>query len=150
MKVDQCCKRNVVVVDTASDVRAAAALMRQHHVGFLVVLDENNERRVPVGVITDRDIVVQIDANDVDPKSVKIGEVMTRNPIIATETKELTELVQAMRIAGVRRAPVVDATGVLTGVIAVDDAINLIAGLLCDVAGAIRNEQRIERQARAS
>jgi CBS domain-containing protein len=149
MKVGQYCKRGVVTINATASIADAARLMREHHVGFLVVLDESTTRNAPVGVLTDRDIVIQIDARDVDTRSLRVGEVMTRDPIIAKEHDDLSDLLPAMRLAGIRRVPVTDASGALTGIIAVDDVIELITGLLCDISGSIRNEQRIERRMRA-
>jgi predicted transcriptional regulator len=150
MKVHQHCTRGAISVDVDAGVVEAAKLMRAHHVGFLCVLDAKQSTRAPVGVITDRDIVVQIDALEIDPKSVKVGDVMTRNPIVSEENENLLDVVGAMRLAGVRRTPVVDAAGALTGVLAVDDVIDAVSGMLCDIAGTIRNEQRFEKRTRSS
>lgn len=73
---------------------------------------------------------------------------MTRQPLIASEVDDLSEVLQAMRLAGIRRVPVVDVRGSLTGIIAIDDAVDHITGLLCDITGSIQNEQRQEWRAR--
>ena|SRR5437868_11487385 len=148
MKIGQHCKRCVISVRPAVDVVEAAKVMRDQHVGFLVVCAEVDKRDKPVGVLTDRDIVLQMTANDVSARSVLVENVMTPHPLMATETDELDEVLQAMRLAGVRRVPVVDAGGALIGIFAVDDAIDLLSGLLGDVAGSIKSEQRQERLAR--
>jgi CBS domain-containing protein len=122
--------------------------MREAHVGFLVVHSPDDALRRPVGVLTDRDIVLQIIARDVEPKSVTVGDVMTRQPLVANEADDLTDLLQAMRLAGIRRVPVVDERGALTGIMALDDAIALVTGLLCEISGSIRSEQRQEWRAR--
>ena len=87
--------------------------MRTQHVGFLVVARRRNTLRKPVGVLTDRDIVIQIDARGADPRSLRVGEVMTSNLVIASEHDDLNELIQALRLGGIRRAPVVDTSGAL-------------------------------------
>jgi CBS domain-containing protein len=148
MKVGEHCKRQVVSVSSAADVTAAARLMREAHVGFLVVHGQGDELRKPVGVLTDRDIVLQIIAKDVEPKSVTVADIMTRQPLVASEADDLTDLLQAMRLAGIRRVPVVDARGALTGIMALDDAIDLVTGLLCEISGSIKSEQRQEWRAR--
>src|SRR4051794_16578925 len=127
MNVGQHCTRNVVVVDTSADIVTAVKLMRTHHVGFLVVLDAQNTQRIPVGVITDRDVVIQVYAKEVDPKTVKVGDVMTRNPVVAPEQADLTELVKTMQSSGIRRVPLVNVDGAVTGVIALDDVIEWLA-----------------------
>lgn len=150
MNVGQYCRCNVISIRASADVAEAAKLMRDEHVGFLVVFNEGDEIRKPVGVITDRDIVLQVTARDVKGHDVTVGDVMTRQPLIAREQDEFTDLLQAMRLAGIRRVPVVDSRGALTGVIATDDAIDLITGLLCDITGAIKHEQRQEWRTRAA
>jgi CBS domain-containing protein len=124
--------------------------MRDEHVGFLVVLDEGDPIRRPLGVVTDRDVVLQVCAREIDPHAVTAADIMSRQPLVATETDDLNEVLQAMRIAGFRRVPVLTSAGALTGVIAIDDAIDVVAGLLCDISGSIRNEQRQERRLRSA
>ena len=90
----------------------------------------------------------QVTAKDVSPGSVTVADVMTRQPLMASETDELGELLQAMRLAGIRRVPVVDVRGSLIGIIALDDAIDVVTVLWCDMAGSIKSEQRQEWRAR--
>ena len=149
MKVGEHCKRAVVSIRASADVSEAAKLMRKEHVGFLVVYREGDELLKPIGVLTDRDLVLAVMAREIDPKSVTVQDVMTGQPLIARETDELTDLVQATRIAGIRRVPVVDNLGALVGIIAIDDVIALVTGLMCDITGSIRSEQRQEWRARA-
>jgi CBS domain-containing protein len=149
MKVGQHCKRRVVCINSAADIVQAAKMMRDDHVGFLVVYEPGDDLRRPIGVLTDRDIVLEVLAKDVDPHAITIRDAMTRQPLIATEQDELGDALQAMRMAGIRRVPVVDTRGALTGVFALDDGINLVTGLLCDISGSIQSEQRQEWRARA-
>lgn len=144
MKVGEYCKHAVVSIHASADPVDAAKLMRDEHIGFLVVYRDDDELRKPVGVLTDRDLVLGVMARDVNPHSLSVGDVMTRQPLIANETDEFQDLLQAMRLAGVRRVPVVDVRGTLTGVIAIDDAIDVITGLMCEIAGSIKSEQRQE------
>jgi Mg/Co/Ni transporter MgtE len=75
---------------------------------------------------------------------------MTRHPLVARETEELGDVLQAMRTAGIRRVPVADTRGALVGVVAIDDAFDVITGFMCDITGLVKNEQRQERRARAN
>jgi Mg/Co/Ni transporter MgtE len=100
-------------------------------------------------VLTDRDLVLGVMAREVDPHSVTVEDVMTRKPLIANDSDELSDMLQAMRMTGVRRVPVVDTRGALIGVMAIDDAIDVITGLMCDIAGSIKSGQRQEWRARA-
>jgi predicted transcriptional regulator len=144
MKVDQYCKHGVIAIADEADIVDAARLMREQHVGFLVVFREGDPMRKPVGVLTDRDIVLQVTAREVDPHTVTVGDVMTQQPVVARADDDLGELIHGMQLAGIRRAPVVDARGALKGVIAVDDVIDVVAGLLGHIAGSIRVEQKHE------
>lgn len=148
MNIGQVCKHMVISIPDTSDIVEAAQLMRDQHVGFLVVFKEGDEWKRPIGVLTDRDIALEVVAREVAPRQVTARDVMTPDPVIASENDDLSELLQGMRIAGIRRAPVVDARGTLTGVIAIDDAIDLVTGFLCDISGSIKSEQRQEWRAR--
>ena len=148
MRIGEICKRNVISIGARVDVVEAAKLMRDKHVGFLVVIRESDEIRRPVGVLTDRDIVLEVIAGDVSPRSVTVEDVMSRQPLVAREDDDLSEVLQAMRVGGIRRVPVVDMRGSLSGIAAIDDAVDFITGLLCDVSGSIKNEQRQEWRTR--
>lgn len=150
MNVGTLCRREVVTVDAAEGLAQAAQLMRQRHVGFLVVVESNpanTDLRV-VGVLTDRDIVTAVVAKEADARTLKVGDVMTRNPLLASESGSLDATLRHMREVGVRRVPVMGVRDQLTGILSLDDVLDSMAGLLGDVAGAIRNEQRSERTAR--
>lgn len=148
MKVGQYCKRPVVSISEKAEVLEAARLMRDRHIGFIVVIDEDDPLRKPSGVLTDRDLVLQVMAREVDPRDLVVKDVMTRQPMTASESDDVGDLMQGLRLAGIRRVPVVDTRGSLTGVIAVDDVVDLVAGLLGDIAGSVKNEQRREWSSR--
>lgn len=150
MKVGEYCKRAVVAIAASADAAEAAKLMRSAHVGFLIVHREGDELRKPAGVLTDRDLVLGIMARDIDPRAVTVDDVMSPQPLTANEADELGDMLQAMRLAGIRRVPVVDARGALTGIMAIDDALEVVAGLMCDIAGSIKSGQRQEWRSRAS
>jgi CBS domain-containing protein len=150
MKVGEYCKRAVVAIASSADAADAAKLMREEHVGFLIVHRAGDTLQRPVGVLTDRDLVLGVMARDVDPRSVTVDDVMTRQPLIANEADELTDMLQGMRLSGIRRVPVVDARGALVGIMAIDDAIDIITGLMCDIAGSIKSGQRHEWRTRVA
>ena len=152
MNAGSVCKRGVVIAAPTDDLIAAAHVMREKHVGYLIVSEKSDpmERgggRV-VGVLTDRDIVVAVLAQEVDAHALKVGDVMTRNPLLIEEAQSIEAVLCHMREAGVRRVPVVDRSGALTGVLSIDDVLERIADQLINIAGSIRNEQRMERAVR--
>jgi CBS domain-containing protein len=122
--------------------------MRTHHVGDLVVIEEQNGRRIPVGIVTDRDIVIEVLAKNINLDAVVIGDVMSFDLVTVQEEDDVFDTIERMRTKGVRRVPVVDSQGGLVGILAVDDLIDLVAELLWDVSGLIAQEQKRERRAR--
>jgi CBS domain-containing protein len=150
MNVASLCRREVVTIDSAEGLTQAARLMRQRHVGFLIVVETNasNTDLKVTGVLTDRDIVTAVVAKEADPRTLRVGDVMTRNPLLASESGSLDATVRHMCEVGVRRVPVVGGRNELAGILSLDDVLDAMAGLLGDVAGAIRNEQRCERTSR--
>jgi CBS domain-containing protein len=148
MTVGSVCNREVVFVTRATAVPEAARLMREYHVGDLVVIEERNGRRLPVGIVTDRDLVIEVLAAGVEPDRVCVGDVMSGELVQAGEDDDLLDTIRRMREHGVRRLPVVDAGGALTGILSVDDLIDLLAEQVTDLAGLIGREQRRERATR--
>jgi CBS domain-containing protein len=150
MNAGSVCKRGVVTVAPMDDLVAAAHLMREKHVGYLIVSEASGPHQGSrvVGVLTDRDIVVAVLAQEVDAHALKVGDVMTRDPLLIEEGQSIEAVLRHMREAGVRRVPVVDRSGALTGVLSIDDVLERIAEQLINIAGSIRNEQRMERAVR--
>lgn len=144
MDVGRICRRRAVTIDVRADLAEAARLMREEHVGFLVVCDDARL----CGVLTDRDIVLEAVACGVSPDQVTVGDAMTADPVTLTEGTTLDEALECLRAAGVRRAPVVDDGGRIAGVLSLDDVLDHLADQLGSVAGSLRHEQAIERIAR--
>jgi CBS domain-containing protein len=150
MNVGHLCHREVVTIDAGESLTQAARLMRQRHVGMLVVVESSSSSTdlKVVGVLTDRDIVTSVIAKEADARSFRVGDVMTRRPLLASESGAIDATLRHMREVGVRRVPVVGGRNELVGVLALSDVLDTMASLLGDVAGAIRNEQRSERTSR--
>lgn len=145
MTIGDLCIRDTVYTTRDSSIAQAAQLMRDHHVGDLVVVEEQGGRRQPVGILTDRDLVVEILAKGVDMNTVTVGDVMTSELVTARENDSLYEVMQRMRAKGVRRMPVVDAAGTLVGIVSVDDLLDLLADELTALARLVSREQARER-----
>jgi CBS domain-containing protein len=148
MAVNLLSNPNVATVDASRDVAEAAALMREQHVGDLIVVKPRNGAAVPIGILTDRDIVVGVIAKGIEPAAVTVGDTMTRDLLTVREDSSVEFALREMRRRGVRRAPVVRANGDLVGVIAVDDVIQHLAVQLSRLADVIRLEQDAELRAR--
>ncbi len=127
MNVGEICSRIVVVAESSTPVQQAAKLMRDHHIGALVVTAGGTGARRPIGIVTDRDLVVEVVAADVDYRTLTVGDIMSERPATINETAGLFEVIAQMRSGGVRRLVVVDANGHLLGIVAMDDLIPVLA-----------------------
>ena len=148
MAIGEICNREVVYAARDTTVQAAAKLMRHYHVGSLVIVDDLAGKRIPVGIVTDRDIVVEVDATDLDPKVITIGDIMTPELITVPESEGVLETMEVMRFKGVRRMPVVDSDGQLAGIVTIDDLIEVLVEELTDLTRSISKEQTREMQSR--
>jgi CBS domain-containing protein len=148
MSVGEICNREVVVANREDSVLTAAQLMREHHVGDVVIVDRRNGHAIPVGILTDRDIVLELVAKSVDAQSIAVADAMSGDLLLAKEDDSVTNLVELMQNKGVRRVPVVDDKGALVGIVAVDDLVDLMAEQLSTLVGLIRREARHERATR--
>lgn len=148
MAIGEICNREVVVVTRETPVVEAAQLMRQHHVGDVVVVMEEGGLRTPLGILTDRDIVVEAVAAGLDPATLKVGEIMTPDLATVQENTGVFEAIRYMRDKGVRRMPVVDANADLIGILALDDLLDLLAEELGALARLVAREQNRESKLR--
>lgn len=149
MNVGQVCNREVIVVSRDTSILKACQLMRQFHVGALLVADERDGQRYPVGIMTDRDIVVELLAENLELDRLSIDDAMSFELLTAEENEDLLVTIKRMRSHGVRRMPVVSREGTLVGLLAVDDLIELLAEQLTDLVKLISNEQDRERTLRS-
>jgi CBS domain-containing protein len=148
MNVGEICSRVVAVAESGTPVQEAAKRMRDHHIGALVVTEGGAEARRPIGILTDRDLVVEVVAAGVDYRTLTVGDIMSERPATTKESASLFEVIAQMRGGGVRRLVVVDAKWHLLGIVAMDDLIPVLAEEMSALAQAIRMEQRRETQRR--
>jgi CBS domain-containing protein len=148
MSIGEICTREVVVTSANTGIDKAAELMRRHHVGDLVVVQESGDGQIPLGIITDRDIVVEVVAAGLDPKALTVGEIMAQELVTGREDDGILDTLQIMRTKGVRRLPIVGEDGGLLGIVTVDDLIEVFAEELTDLARVISRGRAREAQAR--
>lgn len=149
MKVREFCSRVVVVAEPSTDLREAARMMRDDHVGALVVIERQGARTRPVGIVTDRDIVVGVvAASGVRPESLTVRDVMCADLATISENDGVFEAVDAMRDRGARRLPVVADDGTLVGMLALDDLLRVIAMELAGLNEAVRSSTAREAHER--
>ena len=143
MSVRDICNRNVVVTGRDTTVSDGATLMRNMHIGDLVVAETDDDNR-PIGLVTDRDIVVEVVAAGLDPTSLTVGDIMSDSIESVRGDKDLWDALDHMRQRGIRRPPIVDAQGDLEGILTLDDALGLVGEAIDSLSGLIRNE--VERE----
>ncbi len=142
------CTRSVTIAFRTTPVDGAARLMRDNHVGCLVVVDEVQGQRIVVGMLTDRDIVTAVVAPGLDAAALRVDDVMTTDLITAREDDSLIDLMRSMRRKGVRRIPVVGGQDELIGVATLDDVLNVLSEELGLLVDAIDTEGKRERKMR--
>src|SRR3970040_1798883 len=137
MSISSLCKRVVVTIHRDATVEDAALFMRSSHIGNVVVVDAADTRR-PVGIITDRDIAVEVVAQGLAPAQTRVGSVMSTPVVSLREEDSFIEALDKVSAGGVRRAPVLDRDGGLKGVVSVDDLGPLLARELGQIGALIR------------
>jgi CBS domain-containing protein len=147
MNAGELCNRTVYIIRANETVLEAARLMKKHHVGSLVVVEERGTDRIPTGLVTDRDLVVKgmADAPG-DLETMQVAQVMSEGVITARDTESMYDVRKKMRARGVRRIPIVDAEDRLQGIIAFDDMVDWMAQELMDLARLVSREQQHESE----
>ena len=148
MPIGEFCNREVVIAGRDASAVEVAQLMRAHHVGSVVIVDIQAGARKPVGVLTDRDIVVELVAKQVAPEGVKAGDLVTGTVATISDSAGVYDTLHYMREHGFRRMPVVDAQGSLVGIVTMDDYLALLAEELNELAKLITREQSLEMKLR--
>ena len=147
MTAGELCNRTVYIIRPDETVLEAARLMKKHHVGCLVVVEERGTDRVPIALVTDRDLVVKGMAEaPSDLETMQVSQVMSEGLVTARDTEWMYDVRKKMRARGVRRITVVDAEGRLQGIIAFDDMVEWMAQELTDLAQLVSREQKRESE----
>lgn len=148
MNIGEICNRDVVFAYRGTPLSEAARLMREHHVGSLVIVVDRLSERVPVGIVTDRDLTVAVLAKGLDPKALTVGEVISEELATVREQDSLADALRVMRTRGVRRLPVLTHSGALAGIVTIDDILELVAEELDDFVKILGRERVRETRAR--
>ena len=148
MAIGEICNREAVVAERTQSVAETAKLMRQHHVGDVVVVESLSGRRRPVGIMTDRDIVVEVVAPGLSAEAMTAGDLVSEEVARVGESEGVFETMRYMRTKGVRRMPVVDKEGWLVGIVTLDDLMGLLAEEMGELARLVSVERRREAESR--
>jgi CBS domain-containing protein len=145
MYISAICTRSVVTCRRNASAQALAQLMREQHVGDVVVVDGPDGELTPVGVITDRDLVVEVMAAGVDPALLRAEDLLVGELVTAVDTELVDDAVWHLRGRGIRRLPVVDARGHLVGMLTADDIARGLVEALSEVARIAPGQVERER-----
>lgn len=148
LDIGEICNRSVAFATEEMSVKEAAQLMRDQHVGSLVVVREAGKGRIVVGVVTDRDIAIVAVARDFDPQTLRMVDIMSADPVTAHPGDSINEVLTIMRERGVRRIPVTTNDGVLIGIVTLDDLLGIFAEEMHAFVKAIVSGQKREARVR--
>jgi len=149
MLLREVCTTDLVCCGADTTALEAAALMRHRHVGDLVVVDDPAEDRIPLGIVTDRDLAIEVLGNALDPSKTTLASLMRTPVVIAQESEDTSQVIERMRAHGVRRVPVVGRNGAAVGIITLDDLLRLFvadaSALLEVMTKGQKHEQHLRR-----
>jgi CBS domain-containing protein len=145
MRIAELCTRAVVTCRRDATAQTLARVMRDRHVGDVIVIDE---REVPIGIVTDRDLVVQVMAAGVAPEALRAEDLIGGGLTTALTSETVYDAIWAMRSKGIRRLPVVDEQEHLVGVLTSDDITEFLAQELTGIARVMPRQLEIERVSR--
>jgi CBS domain-containing protein len=148
MEIRKLCTADTICCGRHESVQGAALLMRKHHVGDVVVVDEPDGEKTPIGIITDRDIVVSVIALGLDPAGLEVCDIMSDDLLTAGEHDDPHQTIERMRLRGIRRVPVVADNGILAGIVSADDLLAFLAEEMEELSRISPYQQQHERRAR--
>jgi len=146
MTAGELCTRETVIIYGNDNVVDAAKLMKKFHVGDLVVVEDSEDGRIPIGIVTDRDIVVEVVAFEANPSDILIKDIMSKDLLVAKEKDDIYDVLEKMKDKGVKRVPVVDIYGYLVGILSSDDILELISEELKDLVKILYKEVEKEEE----
>jgi CBS domain-containing protein len=148
LKIRDIAVHEPVTARANESIGICARRMHDEHVGCLVVVEPNDGSDFPVGMLTDRDIAVEVVAFGLDPATITAGDVMSEKPVVVEEDDDLLDALTHMRERGVRRLPVVRPDGALAGMIAFDNVLEAIGEEIDGMLGALRAQRTKELRLR--
>ena len=137
MKVGEICSRDVYAVEPGEPLASVAGEMHTRNIGSAVIVRNDGTRRVPVGVVTDRDALRGQFDRKADLFCLSVEDVMSQHPLVVHEDCELADAIELMSGRAVRRAPVVDKAGNLVGIVTFDDLLPVLAAEMTAIARLI-------------
>lgn len=150
MSIKSVCKTEVATIDKSATLKAVSEMMQKHHVGSLIVTEGFNGKKIPTGIITDRDIALALGSTP-KPQDIRVEQIMQSQPISVKANEGIFETIVKMRKHGIKRLPVVTEDGSLYGVISADDLLTLMGEEINNLAKIpetqVSHEQGIRKPA---
>ena len=137
MTISKISNHKVITLSTDKTVLDVARLMREKNIGNVIIVNDENQ---PVGIITDRDITIKIVADEISPNQMLVSDVMSSDLLVLKEYQTIQEALDMMSAKGVRRAPVVNESNNLTGIVSSDDLALLVADEIESYGKLIRKQ----------
>lgn len=137
MSLSEFTRKPVITISPEATIHKAALLMKEKNLGCIVVVDKN----FPIGILTDRDITIKAVADSKDLRTTAVQEIMTKNPVVLRQDLGVFEALEQVKDKGMRRFPIVDSGGRLTGIVTVDDLICMLGKELYDISLIIEKEK---------
>ncbi len=148
MKVKNFGTRTVETIEPQETLLQAARIMREAHVGSLVVVESSDEALLPIGILTDRDIVVEAVAQNLPMESTLVEDVMTEDLVTCFEDDDLDHAVELMKRNGIRRLPIVSEEHSLCGILSLDDVLERDEKDVHSLGDVPRTQRNWEREVR--
>jgi CBS domain-containing protein len=141
-------KRKVATVYRHMNVGEAARIMRDSHLGDVIVIERRGGKIMPVGILTDRDIVMSTTALGISPFDFRVDDVMTRTLVTAPSDSTLNHIIALMKDHGIKRIPLLNEAGELDAVVAIEDVIRFLSTELYELSQVYERQQNLERERR--
>ncbi len=148
MLISDICDHHVITIEKDKSLTEVAKLMREHHVGDVVVVEKKGKNLFPIGIVTDRDVVIEVVATELEPDVITAGDIMLQTLIVVREDADLLETSKLMASKGVRRLPVVSKSGELIGIVTLDDLLEITTSIFLNLTKSLSKEQKNEFKSR--
>lgn len=145
MKIGEICTRQVVTMTKDANAYELSYLMAKEHVGSVIIVEQAAAGYQPIGIVTDRDVVLQVTAKKLDPESTTAQDLMTGELVTGYLAWGITETMRHMHRHGIRRLPIVDHNQLLVGIVTIDDLIDVVMSELGELSETITSGQYKER-----
>jgi len=122
--------------------------MRSYHVGDLVLVEEHDSQKIPIGIVTDRDLVIEVMAAGVKPESLLVRDILTEPFRCVFENDSLFDALEIMHSPKIRRLPVINYDKTLIGIITLDDFIEILTETMGQIVNVVKLQQKKEARQR--